>query len=134
LQLLLAVFFAPGLSCVWILSASMIADICDIDELETGLRREGIYGAVFSFVVKLSLSATMVISGYLITFSGFDRDAEVQTLQTILRLRLFFILIPLFLLGAAIIFASKYPVTCKYAKEVQEKLANLKQPSQTEEA
>ena len=31
----------------------MIADVCDQDELKTGERREGMYGAIFWWVVKL---------------------------------------------------------------------------------
>ena len=51
LQLVFAVLASPSLSCVFILTSSMMADVCDVDELSTGLRREGMYGAVFGFLV-----------------------------------------------------------------------------------
>ena len=38
--------------------SSMTADICDEDELVSGLRREGMYSAVIGFAQKFALAVT----------------------------------------------------------------------------
>ena len=35
---------------------SMTADVCDLDELATGKRREGIFGAIYWWMVKLGFA------------------------------------------------------------------------------
>ncbi len=58
--------------------SSMVADICDEDELKTGLRREGMFGAVNGFALKAALSLTALIGGFLLTTSGFDAEQVDQ--------------------------------------------------------
>jgi Na+/melibiose symporter-like transporter len=56
----------------------MIADICDLDEVKTGRRREGMYGASYSWACKVGVSLTMILSGYRLKWSGFDAEVDVQ--------------------------------------------------------
>jgi glycoside/pentoside/hexuronide:cation symporter, GPH family len=44
-----------GMPGCWLLIGSMVADICDEDELKTGRRREGIFGAVNGFENGMTL-------------------------------------------------------------------------------
>ena len=41
-------------SAVWVVPASMIADVADTDELATGMRREGIYFGIMNFGEKIA--------------------------------------------------------------------------------
>ena len=59
LLLLPAPLMAFGLGSLFTLMGSMIADVCDQDELKTGERREGMYGAIFWWVVKLGMAAAL---------------------------------------------------------------------------
>lgn len=72
----LIVFDAVLCGPIWVaanvLLASMIADICDEDELASGQRREGMYGAVFSWVQKTAVSASFLGAGIALTLAGFD--------------------------------------------------------------
>src|SRR5690606_36492053 len=45
--------FVAGMfvSAVWILPGSMLADIGDLDELETGFRREGLFFGILNFEI-----------------------------------------------------------------------------------
>lgn len=61
-----------GLQGCWLIVSSMVADICDEDELKTGLRREGVYGAVNGLAFKVALALTAVAGGALLNFSGYD--------------------------------------------------------------
>ena len=42
---------------------SMTADVCDLDELATGKRREGIFGAIYWWMVKLGFAIAGLLSG-----------------------------------------------------------------------
>jgi len=61
---------------VWValnmLVLSMMADLCDVDEYEHGRRREGVFGAVFTWMQKLGFSLTFLFTGLAVWLSGFD--------------------------------------------------------------
>jgi GPH family glycoside/pentoside/hexuronide:cation symporter len=122
LQLVSFLLMAPGLSCVWVLTSSMLADICDVDELATGLRREGMYGATFSWLIKAGIAGTMVIAGYVLQWSGYNADLVQQPSEVILRMRILYVAVPtVFLLGAIWVMAG-YPLTAEKAAEVRRQL------------
>jgi glycoside/pentoside/hexuronide:cation symporter, GPH family len=62
---------------------SMLADVCDLDELRSGHRREAFYGAVFTTIDKAAIFLALVLQGYLVIFSGFNADLEQQAMSTI---------------------------------------------------
>ncbi len=66
------VISALGMQGCWLMVSSMVADICDEDELLTGRRREGMFSAAISFALKASQALTFVIGGILLKVSGFD--------------------------------------------------------------
>ena len=53
---------------------SMFADICDDDELKHGQRREGMFGAAFSYIIKAGVSLTILSLGFVLSFLGFDES------------------------------------------------------------
>ena len=46
-------FHSFGIGSLFTIMMSMTADVCDLDELQTGKRREGVLGAVYWWMVKL---------------------------------------------------------------------------------
>lgn len=66
-----------GQGC-WLMIDSMTADICDEDELQTGLRREGMFSAVQGFARKIAFAFTVLVGGYLIQWIGFDPEAAEE--------------------------------------------------------
>ncbi len=78
--------FAPVAMVLNNLSGSLIPDICDVDELEHGERREGLFAAVQSFVNKMETSTIMLFSGFLLKFSGFDQHIIVQPPEVLHRM------------------------------------------------
>jgi GPH family glycoside/pentoside/hexuronide:cation symporter len=129
LQLIIAILASPGLSCVWILTSSMLADVTDEDELTTGLRREGMFGAVFGLIVKLGVAGVLAVSGLIIQWSRFDSEAMTQSLYTMQFLRFFFAATPLAFLAVAIILTVKFPLTRQRMSEIQSRLATLNKES-----
>ncbi len=67
-----APFIAVGMGGLFTLMGSMIADVCDLDELETGHRREGMFGSIYWWVVKLGMALAFGMSGFLLNSTGFD--------------------------------------------------------------
>lgn len=72
LVLLPAPLIAFGLGGLFTLMPSMIADVVDADELDTHERREGMYGSIFWWVVKLGMAAAIAVGGVLLNATGFD--------------------------------------------------------------
>ena len=96
LLLIAAPFIAFGLGSLFTLVSSMVADVCDLDELQTGTRREGMFGAVYWWMVKLGLAISSLISGILLNVSGFNVALGAnQTTKALLNMRLFDIGIPI---------------------------------------
>ena len=56
-------FFSFGIGGLFTLMMSMTADVCDLDELNTGKRREGLLGAIYWWMVKFGLAIAGLLSG-----------------------------------------------------------------------
>ena len=123
LQLVTLGLLSPGLACLWVLGPSMLADVCDLDELQTGLRREGMYSASYAWTIKAAIALTMIGSGYVLRIAGYD--AALETAQpdgVVLRLRLMYMFVPMLLVAAGIFFVWLYPLSAKRAAEIREQL------------
>ncbi len=66
-----------GIGGLFTLMMSMTADVCDLDELNNGTRREGTFGAVYWWMVKLGTAMALLTSGAVLNLVGFDVDATV---------------------------------------------------------
>jgi len=62
---------------------SMLADVCDEDELKSGHRREAFYGAVFVMTDKIAMAVTTMAQGWLLVASGFMASHTQQSPETI---------------------------------------------------
>jgi len=119
LQMVSLALAAPGLACMWTIGASMLADICDLDELKTGRRREGMFAASYSWACKAGISLCMILSGYMLSWSGFDAELEVQSEAAITNMRLLYMLVPMGFVGLAAFLLTFYPLTEKRVLEIQ---------------
>ncbi|MFA6286169.1 MAG: MFS transporter [Opitutaceae bacterium] len=119
-QLALPFFFSLGISSVYTILPTMMADVTDIDELRNGTRREGMFGAVMAFLMKLTGTIQPVLAGSVLLLSGFDVAlGPNQTPETIFNMRLMFSLIPASLLLLALTALWRYPLTREYMAEVK---------------
>ncbi len=73
---------------VGVLGQSMIADVCDDDELKNGHRREGMFGAIYGWSTKASFAFSFVLIGFFLQMIGFDPGLEAQAPSTYLNMRL----------------------------------------------
>lgn len=131
-QFLPPLAMCPGLTCIWILGSSMLAEICDLDELKTGLRQEGMFGAVFALVFKAGIAAVTALSGLMLVLSGLKDGADVQPVRTLTILRWEFALVPVGFLIISTFLTWLFPITEKSAREVRAQLEARKQAAVTE--
>ena len=59
-------FHSFGIGSLFTIMMSMTADVCDLDELENGVRREGVLGAVYWWMVKLGFGVAALFSGFIL--------------------------------------------------------------------
>ncbi|MBK8167265.1 MAG: MFS transporter [bacterium] len=123
LVVLPAPLLAFSLGGLFTLVPSMIADVVDADELQTHQRREGMFGSIFWFMVKLGMSAALAGGGYMLNASGFEVAlGGEQTARTILMLRVFDAGVPLLCSALAIWAVATFPITEARAYEVRRQL------------
>lgn len=116
-------FMAFGLGGLFTLMMSMTADVCDLDELENGMpRKEGTFGAIYWWMVKIGQSIALVLAGLVLKVIGFDGAAAQQSAETMTSLRIADVTIPVLTAGVAIIVMWKYGLNEDRAREIKEVL------------
>lgn len=116
-------FIGIGFSALWVLMASMMADVCDEDELETGERREGAYSSIYWWIVKLGLSASLALSGILLNATGFKEElGAAQSADTFIWMRISDVILPALFIGCSILAVRRFPLTEERAYQIKEEL------------
>ncbi len=114
---------AFGIGGLFTLMMSMTADVCDLDELNNGMpRKEGTFGAIYWWMVKLGQGLALVLGGLVLKVVGFDQNAATQTAETITNLRLADITIPAITAGLAILVMWNYNISEEKAHEIKAEL------------
>jgi GPH family glycoside/pentoside/hexuronide:cation symporter len=118
--------FSFGIGSLFVLMMSMTADVIDLDELNTGKRREGIFGAIYWWMVKFGFAIAGGLSGLIMTSVGFDSGSATQPDGAIDGLRAFFSGLPILGTLIAIWVMRNYDVTEERALETSAMLAKRK--------
>lgn len=114
---------AFGLGSLFTLMMSMTADVCDLDELENGMpRKEGTFGAIYWWMVKLGQGLALVIGGLVLKVIGFDGALASQTAETLFQLRVMDIIIPSITAALAAWVMWDYSLSEERAREIKEAL------------
>lgn len=119
-------FFSFGIGGLFTLMMSMTADVIDLDELQTGKRREGVFGAIYWWMVKFGFAIAGGLTGTILSLVGFTSGAASQPENTIIGLRLFFTGFPILGTLIAIYVMWDYDITEAKANETSEALAKIK--------
>jgi oligogalacturonide transporter len=135
-----------GTGGIVVMIYAIFPDIPDVDELGSGERREGIYAALVTFVRKFSsalaifaVSNAIGAAGYVPpvqqTVAGVTRLIEQpQSEIFLLVLRLIFMLLPVVLLGLALLFALRFPLTPERHRRLNALLARQRAGEPLDEA
>ena len=108
---------------VKIMLASMMADICDEDELKHSQRREGLFGGVFAWIEKMVLSLAYLGTGLALSFAHFNPTlGGNQSPETFTRMRLFLASAPALTAVFALVALKFYPITATRAAATRKQL------------
>ncbi len=119
-------FFSFGIGGLFTLMMSMTADVCDLDELATGKRREGIFGAIYWWMVKFGFAIAGLLSGAIMTLVAFTPGAAMQPAGAVDGLRMFYSGVPIFGTLLAMWIMRDYDLDEKRATEVHVELERRK--------
>jgi GPH family glycoside/pentoside/hexuronide:cation symporter len=75
---LLAIMAGIGISVGYLVPWSMVPDVVELDELETGQRREGVFYGFFVFLQKMGLALGLWVSGWALDLAGYVRGVAGQ--------------------------------------------------------
>ena len=119
---LVAVVAGVGFSAQWIFPWAMVPDVVEVDQLETGEHRGGMYYGVWGFTSKLTAALGVALSGWVLQISGYVPNVE-QSTGTLFGIRLFFGPVPLLILALALPLLIWYPITRESHAALRARLA-----------
>lgn len=120
-------FFSFGIGSLFTIMMSMTADILDIDELNSGLRREGIFGAIYWWMVKVGFAIAGGLSGIIIAVVGFNPElATVDQQGAVDGLHAFFCFFPMAGTLLAMYVMRDYSLSEEKANEIRAELDRRK--------
>ncbi|MGJ8547951.1 MFS transporter [Winogradskyella wichelsiae] len=122
-------FFSFGIGGLFTLMMSMTADVIDLDELHTGKRREGVFGAIYWWMVKFGFGIAGGLSGAILSIIGFDSLLDVQSENAITGLRLFFSGLPILGTLVAMYIMRNYDLTEERSNKIRAELDQRKAES-----
>lgn len=127
LAYLLAALSGFGIATAYVVPWSMVPDIIEFDQADTGERREGSYYAFASFFQKMatgiaiwSMGQALAATGYITPIQG--QPLPVQPEAAVNAIRIFMGPIPAVLLILAILFAWRVNITRQSHHDMVEKL------------
>jgi len=123
-----------GISASQVIPWSILPDIIEIDEYHNGVRREGAFYGITTFLYKLASAAAIALTGFVLYKFGYKEAAIDDTLKkvivqpesAIMAVRVMVAIVPgiFFLISA--VFVQMLPITKESFNEIREKLAERK--------
>jgi GPH family glycoside/pentoside/hexuronide:cation symporter len=131
LAYLLAALAGSGIATAYVLPWSMVPDIIEYDEVNTGRRRGGSYYAFASFFQKLATGGAIWAMGQALAFTGYITPSQTnaaaplphQPDAAVTAIRLFMSPVPIALLLLAILCAWYYPISRERHQALRNQLA-----------
>ena len=125
LQFIGTLLKGAGYAGIWLMVPSMLADAIDFDEEKNGVRREGVFSSLFSWIIKFSFCFGFLLSNPLLELTGFNAvNAGDQSIVVLENLRYGLFIIPSFLFVIAFVSIFKFKLTRKIMEEIRFKLEN----------
>jgi GPH family glycoside/pentoside/hexuronide:cation symporter len=117
----LAVICGLGAGSGAVVAPSIQSDIIDYDEVQSGKRKEGIYFAAWNLVYKSATGFTLMLTGFVLSASGFVPNIE-QAEETKTALLALYALFPLVCYTIGAIIFSRFSLNEKEYVKIREEL------------
>ncbi|MBW4440935.1 MAG: MFS transporter [Plectolyngbya sp. WJT66-NPBG17] len=132
LMYVLAVMSGFGVSVAYLIPWSMLPDVIELDELQTGQRREGIFYSFVTFLQKVCLGIAVAIVLQSLDWAGYVKPTggdplPVQPNDVLLAIRLSIGPVPTIALLIGMVLVYFYPITREVHAEIRLKLHERKQ-------
>jgi GPH family glycoside/pentoside/hexuronide:cation symporter len=131
LALVLAVLAGVGVATAYIVPWSMMPDVIELDELETGQRREGVFYGLMVLLQKFGLAMGQFLIGVVLQGAGFisseGQATPVQPDSALFALRVLIGPVPTVVLICGMALTAFYPITKAKHEEIMAQLAARKQ-------
>ena len=111
-----------GFSSFQLFPFSMLPDTVEYDQMQSGLRREGVFSGMWSAGQKIGYSIGPPIVGFALALSGFVREG-VQPESLAVGVRVIFCLFPALMILISFLPFSRYRLTEEEFERVKEKIA-----------
>ena len=119
--ILMGIGFGGMLYFIWYI----VADTIDYDELQTGVRREGMFFGVANFFMRLSMVLSITTVSFVFTSTGWEEYIPNPGVNVIVGLRFLFVIVPAIALGISLVCLYFYPFTKQKVLEMKEQLKAL---------
>lgn len=131
LVFVLGVVAGAGLGVGYLIPWSMLPDVIELDELQTGQRREGVFYGFFVLLQKFGLSLGLFISGWVLDLAGYIKAVPgqpdpVQPDNVLLALRVLVGPAGAAILLLSFVFVYLYPITKARHAEIKAELERRK--------
>ncbi|MBR8829063.1 MAG: MFS transporter [Gomphosphaeria aponina SAG 52.96 = DSM 107014] len=124
LMYFLAVIAGCGVSVAYLIPWSMVPDVIELDELQTGQRREGIFYGFMVLLQKFGLALGLFLVGIALEAAGFIKSVggeplPIQPESALLAIRIAIGPLPAIILIGGLILAYFYPITQEIHAEIR---------------
>ena len=129
---LLAIMSGFGVSTAYLIPWSMMPDVIELDELNTGQRREGIFYGFMVLLQKIALALGLFLVGWILQQTGFiesaaGQPAPIQPESALTAIRWMVGPAPLVMLLMGLVLAYLYPITKEVHAEILLRLSERRQ-------
>jgi glycoside/pentoside/hexuronide:cation symporter, GPH family len=134
----LAIMAGVGVSTAYLIPWSMLPDVIELDELQTGDRREGIFYSFMVLLQKVGLALGLFLIGQSLEWSGFmektaGQPDPIQPTSALFAIRVAIGPLPTVVLLIGLVLAYFYPITREVHAEILLKLQERKLQSHREQ-
>ena len=131
----LCVMAGVGVATAYLIPWSMLPDVIELDELQTGKRREGIFYAFMVLLQKMGLALSLFLVGQALEWAGFISSAAGEAVpdqppSALFAIRVAIGPLPTIALVVGLILAYFYPITQAVHAEILLKLQEQRQNQQ----
>ena len=126
-----AIMAGFGVSVAYLIPWSMIPDVIELDELNTGQRREGVFYSFMVLLQKLGLALALFLVGQALEWSGFiarvpGEEIPIQPDSALLAVRIAIAPLPTAFLIIGLILTYFYPITQEVHANIRMQLQERK--------